>query len=188
MSEQLPVIDSADGTTATTKVHRRIPEWLTIKVPRSRDTHRVENLMRTGRLVTVCEEARCPNLGECWSKGTATFMVMGDTCTRSCRFCAVKTGRGAPLEADEPARVADAAADLGLKHVVVTSVNRDDIYDGGASHIAAVIEALREQARATLGDRFDIRGFHDAVLGGGAMPLDLLEKRVDLWIAAKKAG
>jgi len=143
VSEQLPVIDSADGTTATTKVHRRIPEWLTIKVPRSRDTHRVENLMRTGRLVTVCEEARCPNLGECWSKGTATFMVMGDTCTRSCRFCAVKTGRGAPLEADEPARVADAAADLGLKHVVVTSVNRDDIYDGGASHIAAVIEALR---------------------------------------------
>lgn len=142
MSQQLPTI-TTDGRSATDKVHRRIPEWLTVKVPRSRDTHRVENLMRSGRLVTVCEEARCPNLGECWSKGTATFMVMGDTCTRSCRFCAVKTGRGAPLEADEPMRVADAAAELGLKHIVVTSVNRDDIYDGGASHIAAVIEALR---------------------------------------------
>jgi lipoic acid synthetase len=124
--------------------HRRIPEWLTIKVPRARDIGRVEGLMRGERLVTVCEEARCPNLGECWSKGTATFMIMGDTCTRSCRFCAVKTGRGLPLDADEPRRVALAAADLGLKHVVVTSVNRDELPDGGATHFAQTIAALRE--------------------------------------------
>lgn len=126
-----------------TKVHRRIPEWLTIKVPRSKDIDRVTGLMRSGRLVTVCEEARCPNLGECWTKGTATFMLMGDTCTRSCRFCAVKTGRGAPLDPDEPRRVAEAAAELGLKHVVVTSVNRDDIFDGGSAHFAETIRELR---------------------------------------------
>ncbi len=105
--------------------------------------------MRGERLVTVCEEARCPNLGECWSKGTATFMVMGDTCTRSCRFCAVKTGRGLPLDPDEPRRVALAAKELELKHVVVTSVNRDELPDGGASHFARVIEALREAAPQT---------------------------------------
>lgn len=122
---------------------RRIPEWLTIKAPRSRDIGRVEDLMRGERLVTVCEEARCPNLGECWSKGTATFMIMGDTCTRSCRFCAVKTGRGLPLDPDEPRRVALAAQALNLKHVVVTSVNRDEMPDGGANHFAQTIAALR---------------------------------------------
>jgi lipoic acid synthetase len=133
-------------TPVTSPPHRRIPEWLTIKVPRARDIGRVEGLVRGERLVTVCEEARCPNLGECWSKGTATFMVMGDTCTRSCRFCAVKTGRGQPLDPDEPRRVALAARELGLKHVVVTSVNRDEIPDGGAAHFARVIEALRDAA------------------------------------------
>ncbi|MBC7804883.1 MAG: lipoyl synthase [Akkermansiaceae bacterium] len=126
------------------KVVRRIPEWLTIKVPRAKDIGNVENLMRGERLVTVCEEARCPNLGECWSKGTATFMVMGDTCTRSCRFCAIKTGKGLPLDPDEPRRLADAAKQLNLKHVVVTSVNRDELFDGGAAHFARVIESLRE--------------------------------------------
>jgi lipoic acid synthetase len=131
---------------ASRTVHRRIPEWLTIKVPRSRDIGRVEGLVRSERLVTVCEEARCPNLGECWTKGTATFMAMGDTCTRSCRFCAVKTGKGQPLDPKEPGRIAHAAAELNLRHVVVTSVNRDELPDGGASHFAAIIEALRAQA------------------------------------------
>jgi lipoyl synthase len=138
----LPVSESA---AAKPNVHRRIPEWLTIKVPRAKDIGHVENLMRGERLVTVCEEARCPNLGECWSKGTATFMVMGDTCTRSCRFCAVKTGRGEALDPDEPRRVAQAAKALNLKHVVVTSVNRDEIYDGGATHFAQTIEHLRHE-------------------------------------------
>ena len=137
---------SAAPTPPRPAVHRRIPEWLTIKVPRAKDIGHVESLMRGERLVTVCEEARCPNLGECWSKGTATFMVMGDTCTRSCRFCAVKTGRGQPLDPDEPRRVALAARQLGLKHVVVTSVNRDEMFDGGAGHFAQVIGELRQAA------------------------------------------
>ncbi|MFM7321071.1 MAG: lipoyl synthase [Armatimonadota bacterium] len=138
--------DSVSTPPLDPPVRRRIPEWLTIKVPRSRDIGRVEDLVRSGRLVTVCEEARCPNLGECWSKGTATFMAMGDTCTRSCRFCAIKTGRGEPLDPKEPARIAHAAAEWGLRHVVVTSVNRDELPDGGASHFAGIIEALRAQA------------------------------------------
>jgi lipoic acid synthetase len=145
-SVTLPSAGADDLIPATQLVKRRIPEWLTIKVPRAKDIGAVENLMRGERLVTVCEEARCPNLGECWSKGTATFMVMGDTCTRSCRFCAVKTGRGGPLDPDEPRRVALAAKQLALKHVVVTSVNRDELYDGGAAHFASVIENLREQS------------------------------------------
>ncbi len=143
---ETPLSPAKSGTTdtsATPLVKRRIPEWLTIKVPRVKDIGKVEDLMRGERLVTVCEEARCPNLGECWSKGTATFMVMGDTCTRSCRFCAVKTGRGLPLDPDEPRRLAKAARELGLKHVVVTSVNRDELLDGGAAHFASVIENLR---------------------------------------------
>ena len=141
--------DTDPSAAAPTRVHRRIPEWLTIKVPRSRDIGKVEGLMRGERLVTVCEEARCPNLGECWSKGTATFMIMGDTCTRSCRFCAVKTGRGLPLDPDEPRRVGAAARELGLKHVVVTSVNRDELPDGGAAHFAATIAALRHEMPAS---------------------------------------
>jgi lipoic acid synthetase len=123
---------------------RRLPEWLTIKLPKRRDVDEVTNLMRSAKLNTVCEEARCPNLGECWSKRTATFMILGDTCTRSCRFCAVKTGRGGPLDPDEPRRVAESAVVLGLKHTVVTSVNRDELPDGGAHHFAHTIEWLRK--------------------------------------------
>jgi lipoyl synthase len=134
-----------DTTPIVPTVRRRIPEWLTVKVPRSKDIGHVENLMRGERLVTVCEEARCPNLGECWSKGTATFMLMGDTCTRSCRFCAVKTGRGLPLDPDEPRRLAHAARQLSLRHVVVTSVNRDELPDGGAAHFAETIQWLRRE-------------------------------------------
>ena len=123
---------------------RRIPEWLTIRLPRRGQIDDVTNLMRAQKLVTVCEEARCPNLGECWSKKTATFMILGDTCTRSCRFCAVKTGKGGALDPDEPRRVAESAQALGLKHTVVTSVNRDELPDGGAHHFAETIHWLRD--------------------------------------------
>lgn len=99
-----------------------------------------------GGLHTVCESARCPNLGECWKRGTATFMIMGDICTRSCRFCAVKTGRPDALDPDEPRRVAEAARSMGLKHVVITSVARDELADGGAGHFAACINAVHEMA------------------------------------------
>jgi lipoic acid synthetase len=122
---------------------RRIPEWLTIRLPRRGQIEDVTQLMRSQNLVTVCEEARCPNLSECWSKKTATFMILGDTCTRSCRFCAVKTGKGGALDADEPRRVAESARALGLKHTVVTSVNRDELADGGAYHFADTIHWLR---------------------------------------------
>jgi lipoic acid synthetase len=125
-------------------IPRRLPEWLTVRLPKRRPIEEVQELMRSERLVTVCEEARCPNLWECWSKKTATFMIMGDTCTRSCRFCAVKTGRGGPLDPDEPRRLAEAASALGLRHIVVTSVNRDELADGGAAHFAKTIRALRE--------------------------------------------
>ena len=123
---------------------RRLPDWLTIRLPRRGQIDDVTHLMRSQKLVTVCEEARCPNLSECWSKKTATFMILGDTCTRSCRFCAVKTGKGGALDADEPRRVAESALALGLKHTVVTSVNRDELPDGGAHHFARTIHWLRE--------------------------------------------
>jgi len=105
--------------------------------------------MRANKLVTVCEEAACPNIGECWSQRHATMMIMGDTCTRACAFCNVATGQPNALDADEPARVADAVAKLGLRHVVITSVDRDDLDDGGAAHFAAVIRAIRDAAPAT---------------------------------------
>jgi len=131
-------------------VNRRIPEWLTIKLPKRQGIEEVEGLMRRSGLVTVCEEARCPNLGECWSKKTATFMILGDTCTRACRFCAVKTGKGGALDAGEPRRVAESAAILGLKHTVVTSVNRDELPDGGSHHFAETIEWLRRLLPQTI--------------------------------------
>lgn len=108
-------------------------------------TAEVHRLMRATGVVTVCEEARCPNLGECWGRKTATFMILGETCSRACAFCAVATGRGAPVDPEEPARVAAAAARLSLRHVVVTSVDRDDLDDGGAGHFALVVERLHAQ-------------------------------------------
>ena len=111
--------------------------------------HETRALMRANGLVTVCEEAACPNIGECWSQRHATMMVMGETCTRACAFCNVATGIPGPLDATEPGRVADAVAKLGLRHVVVTSVDRDDLRDGGAAHFAAVIRAIRGAAPTT---------------------------------------
>ncbi len=123
---------------------QRLPEWLTIRLPRPDTIKEVEQMMRAKSLHTVCESARCPNLPECWSKKTATFMILGDTCTRSCGFCAIKVGRGLTVNKDEPADVAKVANDLGLKHVVVTSVARDDLADEGAAQFAATIEELHK--------------------------------------------
>ncbi len=128
---------------------QRKPAWIRVKAPTHAVYHETRALIRENRLVTVCEEAACPNIGECWSQRHATMMIMGDTCTRACSFCNVRTGQPAGLEADEPARVADAVAKLGLRHVVITSVDRDDLADGGAAHFAAVIEAIRHAAPAT---------------------------------------
>lgn len=130
-------------------VQQRKPEWLRVKAPGSAAWAATNRIVRDKRLVTVCEEAGCPNIGECWEKKHATFMIMGDTCTRACAFCNVKTGMPQPLDLDEPARVADAVASLGLSHVVITSVDRDDLKDGGALHFANVINAIRSAAPAT---------------------------------------
>ncbi len=118
--------------------------WLKVRVPRSRKGEAVRAILDDLGLNTVCQEASCPNIGECWSKGTATFMVLGDTCTRQCRFCEVKGGFPFPPDPGEPERVAKAAARLGLRHIVVTSVTRDDLPDGGAAHFATTIQALRQ--------------------------------------------
>ncbi len=126
------------------------PPWLKVRMPGSPRYHEIRKRARELKLATVCEEARCPNIGECWAGGTATFMVMGDTCTRGCRFCAVKTAKyPAPLDPDEPANVAEAIREMDLDYVVLTSVDRDDVPDGGASHFAACIAHTREASPKT---------------------------------------
>ena len=137
------------------KAHRpqtpllRKPAWIRVKAPGSPGFAETSRIVRANGLHTVCEEAGCPNIGECWEKKHATFMIMGDTCTRACAFCNVKTGLPGALDMAEPARVALATAKLGLKHVVVTSVDRDDLDDGGARHFAAVIHAIRARCPET---------------------------------------
>jgi lipoic acid synthetase len=128
---------------------RRKPDWIRVKAPTHPVYHETRALMRDNRLVTVCEEAACPNIGECWSQRHATMMIMGDTCTRACSFCNVATGIPRALDADEPRAVAEAVATLGLRHVVVTSVDRDDLPDGGAEHFARTIRAIRAAAPGT---------------------------------------
>jgi lipoic acid synthetase len=137
------------------KAHRpdqpllRKPDWIRVKAPVSPGYVETQRIVRANGLHTVCEEAGCPNIGECWEKKHATFMIMGDTCTRACAFCNVKTGLPQALDAAEPERVAEATAKLGLAHVVVTSVDRDDLDDGGAAHFAAVIRAIRTRCAKT---------------------------------------
>ncbi|WP_413848345.1 lipoyl synthase [Albidovulum sp.] len=125
------------------------PAWIRVKAPTSAGYKATRDILKTNRLVTVCEEAGCPNVGECWSAGHATMMIMGEICTRGCTFCNVATGRPDALDAFEPGRVAHAVETLGLKHVVITSVDRDDLEDGGAEHFAQTIRAVRHRAPGT---------------------------------------
>jgi lipoic acid synthetase len=129
--------------TAEPTVRPRLPEWLRIKLPTSDSFGRTRNLLDELKLHTVCESAKCPNHWECWAKGTATFMIAGDRCTRACGFCAVSTAKPLALEADEPQRVAEATRRMGLKHVVITAVARDDLKDGGADHFRRTVEEVR---------------------------------------------
>jgi lipoic acid synthetase len=128
---------------------QRKPDWIRVKAPTSPGYHATRKLMRDLNLATVCEEAACPNIGECWTKKHATVMILGDTCTRACAFCNVKTGMPRTVDPLEPEHVATAAAELGLEHIVVTSVDRDDLPDGGASQFVKVIEALRRNTPST---------------------------------------
>jgi lipoyl synthase len=149
------VLDASSRVRHPEKAHRpdapmlKKPDWIRVKAPVSRGYEETRMIVRANGLHTVCEEAGCPNIGECWDKKHATFMLMGDTCTRACAFCNVKTGLPGPLDGAEPERVAEATAKLGLKHVVVTSVDRDDLDDGGAAHFAAVIRAIRTRCSST---------------------------------------
>lgn len=130
-------------------IDRARPEWLKVRLPMGPQVEELRRLMRSKSLHTVCEEAHCPNMAECWGAGTATFMILGDTCTRSCGFCAVKTGKPTELDLQEPARVGDAVARMGVKHAVVTSVNRDELEDGGARMFAETIREIRRQSPGT---------------------------------------
>ena len=127
----------------------RKPDWIRVKAPGSAAYAETQKIVRENKLVTVCEEAGCPNIGECWSKKHATFMIMGDTCTRACAFCNVKTGLPDALDGGEPERVGDAVARMGLLHSVITSVDRDDLDDGGAEHFVRTIKAIRKASPAT---------------------------------------
>ena len=133
---------------AETPVLRK-PDWLRTRAPGSKAYQETRAIVKEHNLVTVCEEAACPNIGECWTERHATFMIMGEVCTRACAFCNVATGQPAPLDADEPTRTAQAVAQLGLRHVVITSVDRDDLADGGADHFAQTIRAIRQVSPAT---------------------------------------
>lgn len=136
--------------TADAPPRPRLPQWLRFQLPTSDGFAHTRALLNELKLHTVCESARCPNHWECWGKGTATFMIGGDRCTRACGFCAVSTAKPLPLEADEPARVAEAASRMKLKHVVITGVARDDLTDGGAEHFRRTIEAVRSLSPATV--------------------------------------
>lgn len=145
---ELPIIQSGAPAPA-----ERRPEWLKVKIPTGETFQYLKQMMRSKELHTVCEEARCPNMAECWSAGTATFMILGDTCTRSCGFCAVKTGRPGTVDLEEPSRVAGAIKQMGVQHAVITSVNRDELADGGAGIFA---ETIRQTRVANPGTRVEV--------------------------------
>jgi lipoyl synthase len=136
-----------DRTTSTGS--GRKPPWIRVRAPSSAGYHDTRRLMRAKRLHTVCEEAACPNIGECWTQGHATVMILGEVCTRACAFCNVRTGRPRPVDPDEPRHLAEALRELGLKHIVITSVDRDDLHDGGAFQFVRCIDAIRGISPAT---------------------------------------
>ena len=140
----MSIIDVNEIKVQENKPHLKRPPWIKVKPPRGENYTFLKNLMRTQSLHTVCEEAKCPNIGECWGAGTATFLIMGDICTRSCAFCDIKTGRPLPMDWEEPKRLAEAVHSMNLNHVVITSVNRDERKDGGAPIFAMCIEEIRK--------------------------------------------
>ena len=145
----ITVLDRVADNGSAARVFTRKPSWIRVKAPTSETYHDTRRLMREKSLHTVCEEAACPNIGECWTQKHATVMILGDTCTRACAFCNIKTGMPRAVDPDEPEHLAEAVAQMGLKHVVVTSVDRDDLPDGGASHFVRCIELMRRTTPGT---------------------------------------
>jgi lipoic acid synthetase len=162
-------------------VVRRHPDWIKVRAPGGGQYAETRTIVRGLGLHTVCEEAMCPNLAECWGHGTATFMLMGEVCTRACTYCAVAHGRPQPLDAAEPTKVAEAVMRLGLKHVVVTSVDRDDLPDGGASHFAATAKAIKSQAQGCTVEVLtpDFKGDEGAIATVVASPIDILNHNTE---------
>ena len=162
-------------------IARRHPDWIRARAPFGAAVAKTRAIVREHRLHTVCEEAQCPNLGECWAHDTATFMLLGDTCTRNCHFCAVTHGRPVAVDPDEPRRVAEAVARLGLRHVVVTSVNRDDLPDGGAGHFAETARQLRARIPQCAIEMLipDFQGNMDALATVARAPIDVLNHNTE---------
>lgn len=160
---------------------RRHPEWLKIKLPSGENYIRVRNLVKTNRLHTICEEAKCPNLSECWSHGTATFLILGDICTRWCGYCNVKTGKPNELDLNEPEKVADAVKKLNLKYVVITSVTRDDLADGGASIFAETVKQIKNQVPECSVELLipDFKYMTGRILREGELNIDALKTVID---------
>jgi lipoyl synthase len=160
---------------------RKHPDWIKVRAPTSPEYFRTRALLAELRLHTVCQEACCPNIGECFSHRTATFMLMGDVCTRNCPYCAVAHGKVRPLDPDEPRRIAEAVARLGLAHVVVTSVDRDDLPDGGASHFAGTAEAIKALRPATRVEVLvpDFKGLYSSVETVVAAPVEIFNHNVE---------
>jgi len=162
-------------------MERRHPDWIKVRAPTSPEYFRTRALLAELKLHTVCQEACCPNIGECFSHRTATFMLMGDVCTRNCPYCAVTHGKVRPLDPDEPRRIADAVARLGLQHVVVTSVDRDDLSDGGAAHFAATARAIKSLLPSTRVEVLvpDFRGAHESVETVVRSPVDIYNHNME---------
>jgi len=159
---------------------RRHPDWLKIKLPSGAEYNKVKNLVKTSRLHTICEEAKCPNLSECWSHGTATFLILGDTCTRYCGYCNVKTGKPYELDLDEPRKVAEAVKKLNLKYVVITSVTRDDLEDGGASIYSDTVKEIKKITDCSVELLIpDFKIMSGEVLKDGYLNVGALKKVVD---------
>lgn len=180
MRNSLPILQGADGL--PTEPVRRKPEWLKIQAPGGARYTEIKQSARRLKLATVCEEARCPNLSECWSGGTATFMLMGEVCTRGCRFCAVDTRKNPPaLDTDQPQNIAEAVEAMALSYVVLTSVNRDELLDGGASHLAECLDAIHAKTPNVLLEMLspDFEGNMRAVEMIAAAPIAVFAHNVE---------
>jgi len=179
-SKGKPTLHLEEGQ-AGIPIRARKPEWLKVRAPGGTNYLRLKNLMRGQRLHTVCEEAHCPNIGECWESGTATFMILGDVCTRACKYCAVAHGMPSELDTDEPRRVAESAVTMGLEHVVITSVNRDELKDGGASIYAETIRQVHDRVPGCTIEVLipDLKGNEDALAAIVAARPEILAHNVD---------
>ncbi|HXD90915.1 MAG TPA: lipoyl synthase [Candidatus Binataceae bacterium] len=162
-------------------VERKHPEWIKVRAPVSPEYFRTRAMLAELKLHTVCQEACCPNIGECFGHRTATFMLMGDVCTRNCPYCAVAHGKTRPLDRDEPRRIGEAVARLGLQHVVVTSVDRDDLADGGANHFAATARAIKSATTTARVEVLvpDFKGAHESVATVVASPIDIYNHNIE---------